>query len=172
MTLSKGPVMTASHPQPAPRHIPLRHEDSATLAPPILIKGLFGLALAVLVAVAAARLSGVEPSATPHQAEITASRTVTLVGGGAQAVTVLDETGAVLVDLAHGGFVTVIQNGLQRARLVAGVDQDLPIRLVAYANGRLTAEDPHSGYSVELGSFGADNRAAFERLMTAQRATP
>lgn len=155
-----------------PHHaqIPLRHEDSATLAPPILIKGLFGMALAVLIAVGAARLMGVEPSAVPPVAEITASRTLTLVGGGAQAVTVLDDSGAVLADMAHGGFVTVIQNGLQRARLVAGVDQSLPIQLIAYANGRLTAVDTYSGWSVELGSFGADNRAAFERLMTAQHA--
>lgn len=152
--------------------LPLRHEDSATLAPSILIKGLFGMALAVLITVALARFMGLEPTATPHEARITASRTLTLVGGGAQAVTVLDETGAVLADLPHGGFVTVVQNGLARARRVEGVDQTLPIRLVAYANGRLTAEDPHSGYSVELGSFGADNRAAFERLMMAQRATP
>ena len=152
--------------------IPMRHEDSATLAPPILIKGLFGMALAVLLAVGAARLTGVEPSAIPPSAEITASRTITLVGGGAQAVTVLDETGAVLADMDHGGFVTVVQNGLQRARQVAGVAQDLPIQIVAYANGRLAAEDPHSGWSVELGSFGADNRAAFERLMPAQHAAP
>jgi len=151
---------------------PLRHEDSATLAPPILIKGLFGMALAVLITVALARLIGLEPTATPHEARISGSRTLTLVGGGAQAVTVLDETGAVLVDLPHGGFVTVVQNGLTRARRVEGVDQSLPIRLVAYSNGRLTVEDPHSGYSVELGSFGADNRAAFQRLMMAQRAAP
>jgi len=31
-----------------------------------------------------------------------------------------------------------------------------------YANGRPAAEDPLTGWDVELGIFGADNRAAFE----------
>ena len=41
-----------------------------------------------------------------------------------------------------------------------------PVRLIAYANGRLTVLDPETGWSVELGDFGSDNKAAFERLMT------
>lgn len=144
---------------------PLRHADSNTLAPPVLIRGLFLLALLTLALVAWARLTDRPVAATPHPAPVVQERTISLIGGGAQAVTVLDETGAVLADMAHGGFVTVIQNGLQRARLVHGVQADLPIRIVEYANGRLTAHDDLTGWSVELGSFGADNRAAFERLM-------
>ena len=87
-------------------------------------------------------------------------------GGGAQAVTVLDENRALLMDLPHGGFITVIQNGVQRARLTARVDQSLPVRIVEYANGRLTVVDDHTGWSAELGAFGSDNKAAFERLMS------
>jgi putative photosynthetic complex assembly protein len=60
----------------------------------------------------------------------------------------------------------VIQNGLERARLTAGVDKLLPVRIVKFANGRLTVVDDHSGWSAELGAFGNDNRAAFERLMS------
>ena len=144
---------------------PLRHHDTNTMAPPVLIKGLFLLAVLSLAMVAWARLTDRPLTGVPQSAEVVQERTLRLVGGGAQAVTVLDESGAVLADLAHGGFVTVIQNGLQRARLVHGVQADLPIRIVEYSNGRLAAEDPLTGWSVELGAFGADNRAAFERLM-------
>jgi len=72
----------------------------------------------------------------------------------------------VLMDLPHGGFITVIQNAMERARLTAGVDKLRPLRIVKYANGRLTAVDDYSGWSAELGAFGSDNRAAFERLMS------
>ena len=70
------------------------------------------------------------------------------------------------MDLPHGGFITVIQNAMERARLTAGVDKLLPLRIVSYANGRMAAVDDHSGWSAELGAFGSDNRAAFERLMS------
>jgi putative photosynthetic complex assembly protein len=39
------------------------------------------------------------------------------------------------------------------------------VRIVEYTNGRLAAEDPLTGWSVELYAFGADNKAAFERLL-------
>jgi len=149
----------------APAQPPLRHHDTNTLAPPVLIRGLALLVLISLAMVAWARMTDRPVSAVPPPAEIVQERTLRLIGGGAQAVTVTDASGAVLAELDHGGFVTVIQNGLQRHRLVHGIAPDLPIRIVAYANGRLTAHDDLTGWSVELGSFGADNRAAFERLM-------
>jgi len=149
-------------PSPQP---PMRHQDAASMAPPVLIRGLFGLAMLSLAMVAWAQWADLPQSGVPRPAEVVHERTFHLIGGGAQAVTVLDESGAVLADMAHGGFVTVIQNGLQRARLVHGVAPDLPIRVVEYANGRLTAHDDITGWSVELGAFGSDNRAAFERLM-------
>ena len=142
-----------------------RRPDANDMIPPAIIRAMIGLALATLVMVAWARLTDRPPVGVPPAAEAVRERTVMLIGGGAQAVTVLDETGAVLADMAHGGFVTVIQNGLQRARKVHGVAPDLPVRIVEYANGRLTIHDDITGWSVELGAFGADNRAAFERLM-------
>ena len=52
------------------------------------------------------------------------------------------------------------------ARTTAGVDQTKPVRIVEYANHRLTVLDAFTGWSAELGAFGSDNRAAFERLMS------
>lgn len=135
------------------------------MIPTRLLLAMLALVLASLAVVTFSVVTGREHSGVPKPAEIVAERTITLKGGGAQAVTVLDENGAVLMDLPHGGFITVIQNANERARRVKGVDKLLPLRIVEYANGRLTAVDDYTGWSAELGAFGSKNRDAFERLM-------
>lgn len=149
----------------AQSHTRFHRPDSNDMIPRPVVMAMIGLALTSLVLVAWARVTDRPLAAMPPAAEVVRERTIILVGGGAQAVTVLDADGALLADMDHGGFVTVIQNGLQRNRLVHGVDAELPVRVVEYANGRLTVHDDITGWRVELGNFGADNRAAFERLM-------
>lgn len=139
--------------------------DKDMIPKPLLV-AMAVLVLASLAVVGFASLTGRAPVGVPETAAIVAERSIVLQGGGAQAVTVLDGDGTLLMDLPHGGFVTVIQNGLERARLTAGVDKHLPVRVVEYANGRLAVLDDHTGWSVELGAFGSDNKAAFERLMS------
>ncbi len=136
------------------------------IIPTNLLRAMLALVLATLALVGYSAVTGREQVGQPKPAAIVAERSIILKGGGAQAVTVLAPDGTLLVDLAHGGFITVIQNALERARLTAGVDKLLPVRIVEYANGRLTVLDDYSGWSAELGAFGADNRAAFERLMS------
>lgn len=148
-----------AHPNPTMR------SSDPNMIPAILLKAMLLLVLASLAVVVFSVVTGQDRAGVPKPAEIIAQRTIILQGGGAQAVTVLDETGKVLMDLPHGGFITVIQNANERARRVKGVDKLLPLRIVEYANGRLTAHDDYTGWSAELGAFGGDNRAAFERLM-------
>ena len=136
------------------------------MIPKPLLLAMLGLVVASLVIVGSAAISGRAHVGVPKAAIILAERSVILQGGGAQAVTVLDPSGAVMMDLPHGGFITVIQNGLERARTTAGLDQSLPVRIIKYDNGRLAVLDDASGWSAELGAFGSDNRAAFERLMS------
>lgn len=143
-----------------------RPSDSKEMIPKPLLLAMLGLVLATLAIVSLSVLTGRAPAGQPAPAAIVAERTIYLQGAGAQAVTVLDENRALLADLPHGGFITVIQNGVARARLTARVDQSLPVRIVEYANGRLTVIDDHTGWSAELGAFGSDNKAAFERLMS------
>lgn len=136
------------------------------MIPAPLLLGMLALVLATLAVVGFSTATERPRVGTPKPAEIVAERTIILKGGGAQSVTVLAADGTLLLDLPHGGFITVIQNGLERARKVAGVDQAHPVRIVEYANGRLTVLDATTGWSAELGAFGSDNRAAFERLMS------
>lgn len=111
-----------------------------------------------------ASLTGGARAGVPAVAEALRERSLILEGHSAQAVTVRAADGSLLVDLPHGGFVTVVQNAVATARTRHGVDQSLPVRLVEYANGRLVLEDAATGQSFELYAFGSANKAAFERL--------
>lgn len=136
------------------------------MIPKPLLVAILALVVTSLAIVGAAAVTGRAHVGVPKAATILAERSVILQGGGAQAVTVLAADGSVMMDLPHGGFITVIQNGLERARTNAGLDQSLPVRIIKYDNGRLAVLDDASGWSAELGAFGSDNRVAFERLMS------
>ena len=157
--------MMQTHDNPA-QTAPRRPSDDKDMIPRPLLWAILALVLTSLALVSVSVLTGRAHVGVPDPAAIVQERDIILKGGGAQAVTVLAADGTALMDLPHGGFITVIQNGMERARLTAGVDKLLPVRIVEYANGRLTAQDDYTGWSVELGAFGSDNRAAFERLMS------
>jgi putative photosynthetic complex assembly protein len=135
------------------------------MVPRLLLKGMLALALSTLAITSFAVLTGREPSAQPAPSTPVRELWVILDGHDAQAVTVRRADGSLLVDLAHGGFVTVIQNGLATERRKHGMDPLLPVRIVEYENGRLAVEDPETGWSIELYAFGDQNKAAFERLL-------
>jgi putative photosynthetic complex assembly protein len=136
------------------------------MIPKTLLRLMLGLALATVAIVAYAVGTDRPLEGQPAASTEVASRTISLIGRDAKAVTVLAEDGSVLADLDHGGFVTVIQNGLATQRKRDGVDPTRPVRLVEYANGRFAIVDPDTGFSVELYAFGSDNEAAFRALLT------
>lgn len=148
----------------SPRKPSLRSQ-TPEMIPKALVMAMFGLALATLAMVSAAVLTGRETVGRPEASTMLRERWIVLEGKSAQAVVVRDADGTLLLDLPHGGFVTVIQSGLATERRKHRVDPLLPVRIVEYANGRLVAEDPETGWSAELYAFGGDNRAAFEALL-------
>ncbi len=139
------------------------------MIPKTLLRGMLALALSAVAIASYASLTGAPHVGVPPQGAILAERSFILEGLDAQSVIVRDTNGDVILDLPHGGFVTVIQSAMQRARTVARVDGNPPMRVVRYDNGtpggRLVAEDPVTGWSAELYAFGSDNKAAFERLL-------
>ncbi|MFN7003712.1 MAG: photosynthetic complex assembly protein PuhC [Roseinatronobacter sp.] len=145
-----------------------KRADNNDMIPIGLVRAMFGLAAISLALVTFASVTGRTQVAIPHEAPIVESWTISLIGHDAQAVTVLDAEGNLLADMDHGGFVTVIQNGLMTMRRRHGIDPTLPIEIVRFENGRLTAIDPLTDYRVELTQFGQDNKAAFERLLNIQ----
>jgi putative photosynthetic complex assembly protein len=154
--------MTSS--DPAFRQPALR-SSNPEMVPSALLKGMAALALATLVLVSLAVLTDRPKVGTPAASAVVQEKWIVLEGLNAQAVVVKNTDGTVLMDLPHGGFITVVQSGIATERRKSGIDPLLPIRIVKYANGRLVAEDPETGWSAELYAFGGDNKAAFERLM-------
>jgi putative photosynthetic complex assembly protein len=145
-----------------------RPSPEREMIPRALLWAMLALALAALAIASFAVLTDRPHTGTPPSGTVVAKRDVILEGKSAQAVTVYDAEGNLLADLPHGGFITVIQNAIQRARTVARVEGNPPIHIVKYDNGRLVAEDPASGASIELYAFGGDNKAAVERLLDQQ----
>lgn len=84
-------------------------------------------------------------------------------------VAVLDAaSGAVAVNLSSegDGFIRGVLRALARDRALRGLPTDAAdTRLTLWADGRLSLRDLATEAEVELTSFGADNRRAFERLL-------
>lgn len=148
-----------------PRRPAFKRQDNNDMIPVGLVRAMFALPVAALLLVGYASYTDRPLVAVPADAPVVLEHRIVLIGGGAQAVTVAATDGTILAEMDHGGFITVIQNGLQRERFMHGLSPELPIRIVHYENGRLTAHDDHTGWRVELGAFGDENRAAFERLI-------
>lgn len=148
-----------------PPQSPKLRSNNPEVIPKKLLLAMLTLVLATVALVGYAALTGRDHVGVPKPSAVVSERQIILEGHSAQAVTVYNTDKSVLIDLPHGGFVTVIQSGLQTTRRKFGIDPLLPVRLVKYQNGRLTIEDDLTGWSAELYAFGADNQASFERLL-------
>ncbi len=135
------------------------------MIPRTLLLGMAALALSTLALATFSVATGRDRVGTPAAGTALQTTPIVLIGKSAQAVTVERPDGTVLADLPHGGFITVIQSGMARERLVHGITGNPPLNIVKYDNGRLVAEDPSTGWSAELYAFGSENKAAFERLI-------
>lgn len=69
------------------------------------------------------------------------------------------------VNPAEGGFVRGVMRGLFRTRKLESIDPDARFRLIRHGDGGLVIEDPQSGHTVDLRSFGDTNYASFARLL-------
>jgi len=142
-----------------------RPSPEREMIPRALLWAMLALALSALAITTFSVVTGRPHTGKPLAGTVVSERELILEGRSAQAVTVYAADGTLIADMDHGGFITVIQNAIQRARTVARVEGNPPIKFVQYDNGRLVAEDPASGASIELYAFGNDNKAAVERLL-------
>jgi putative photosynthetic complex assembly protein len=85
---------------------------------------------------------------------------------------VITEPGAGVIEtiapMSDQGFVRGAIRSMGRERRMKGVAPDAPYALRLWGDGRLSLEDLGTGRTVELDSFGPDNRAAFLRLLQAK----
>ena len=64
-----------------------------------------------------------------------------------------------------GGFVRSSMRSLVHQRRINGIGRETPFELVEWDDGGLTLLDTTTGGTVELASFGADNRAVFANML-------
>jgi putative photosynthetic complex assembly protein len=94
------------------------------------------------------------------------------VDGSVGVINIAD--GQVVSRIAPGqdNFVRATMRGLARQRARESKGPDVPFRLTAWQDGRLTLVDLATGRAVELESFGATNEADFARMLHLPEATP
>lgn len=145
----------------------MRHRDR-DMVPKVLVQGMFALMIASVAIVAFAQWTGVPNSGVLVEAPVTQERSVLLTGGRDMTFTVTDAaTGAEIArssDL-RAGFIGVIGRVIERDRLVKRIEGNPPVRLVRRENGHTAIIDDSTGLVVELIGYGADNVAAFARLL-------
>lgn len=81
-------------------------------------------------------------------------------------------TGAVLGrhGVGEGGFIRATVRSLVHQRRIRGLGPEVAFTLTEWENGNLTLADPATGRSIEVSSFGPDNRAVYQNLLPAKGA--
>lgn len=125
------------------------------------------LVVFALVAVTASRLTGVgQVKMTPPP--VVQSVDLRFEDATDGSVLVYSAADNQLIDsLAPGssGFVRVVMRGMARERRLADVGKQPPFRLSRHENGQLTLTDMANNKVIDLNAFGANNQAAFARLI-------
>ena len=133
---------------------------------PLLLIG--AVLLAVLLGVAAVRLSGTEIR-EPDAAAV-AQRSLRFEDRRDGSVAVLDARSGQQIESIHGeaGFLRGALRAMARERRKQGLGAEPAFELIARADGRLTLNDPATGERIDLESFGPTNAGVFARLLDAQ----
>ena len=137
------------------------------LVPRMLVRAMFGMVAIVLVLVTIARVTGQPVIAKPPQGEISMSRDIVLSGDMAGSARVTTPDGTLIADLTpeEGGFISGVYRVLVRERTKHRVALEGPVTLIRFETGRISIQDPSTGWSADLMGFGADNARAFARLL-------
>lgn len=140
------------------------------MIPTVLLRAMFILCLSVLLIVVYATVTDRPLSAMPPteaEVPIVHERMIRIFAEMDGSARVLDVDGNLIAEYAsdEGGFVAGIYRVLERRRGAVGRTADEPIRLVRFADGRVSLRDPVTDFRAELVGFGADNEAAFARLL-------
>jgi putative photosynthetic complex assembly protein len=153
-------------------------KDEVTVhkAPLVLMGGMVAIALALTSAVT---LGFFERQSVPAEARaaagIKAADEVTLRFFDEEDGTVRVEDGATAQVLGsfgqgEGGFIRATVRSLVHQRRIRGEGPAVPFTLTKWDNDTLTLADPVTGFSVEVSSFGPDNRAVYANMFTVKAA--
>lgn len=144
----------------------MKHRDR-DMVPLFLVRSMFGLMFASLVLVGYAQWSGVPNSGVVNAAPVVQQMEVQFQSSREGVSTVFDMDGNLIADSSDEkmGFVGVIGIVIARERTVADVPNDTPVLIQKRETGTYAISDPLTGWSMELIGYGADNVAAFAKLL-------
>ncbi|QFT78647.1 photosynthetic complex assembly protein PuhC [Erythrobacter sp. THAF29] len=138
---------------------------------------LIGMAVVAALSIAmtaAVTLGWVDRTSVPSEVramqgvESTATRSIQFFDEADGTVRVEDAaSGEVIASFPEmrGGFVRSSVRSLVHERRIRGIGRATPFELIEWQNGALSLRDTTTGKSVELASFGADNRAVFAAML-------
>ncbi|MEM8980288.1 MAG: photosynthetic complex assembly protein PuhC [Pseudomonadota bacterium] len=142
------------------------NERDKEMIPTVLVRAMFGLALLSLVLVTFSVLTDRPHSAVPPITDVAKERSFILEANDEGYAFVKGTDGALIAELDpdQGGFIAGVVRGVSRKRIVAQAEQDAPVRLVQFTNGRIMLFDDASNFQLDLNGFGAKHHAAFAKL--------
>ena len=153
-------------------HADTHHASNAAtedkeMIPRFLVRAMLVLVLTCLALVTLAKLTGTPVVATPPEGKVVASRDVVLTVDVAGSAIVHAPDGTLIADLPpeEGGFIAGVGRVIERERLKNRVALEGPVTLVWQDTGRISIQDPSTGWSADLMGFGADNAKAFAKLL-------
>jgi putative photosynthetic complex assembly protein len=141
--------------------------------PRFVLIGAALLIVATITAALAMRVIGIDRF--PPTAAVLAERELRFTDRADGAITVTNAADGTVIDILAPGsnaFIRGTLRGLARQRRSEDVGKELPFRLTAYADGRLTLDDPGTGRRIDLEAFGPTNVQAFARFLPIRSATP
>ena len=142
---------------------------------PLMLMG--GIVLISLALTASVQLGSFERSAVPEVARAekgiqpVATRTLRFFDEPDGTVRVEDGNRTMVLGrfaTGEGGFIRATVRSLVHQRRIRGIGAETPFTLTEWQNGNLTLADPTTGRSVEVSSFGPDNRAVYQNLLPAK----
>ena len=144
------------------------YSEADRMLPRVLVRGVLAMICAAMAITVYARVTDRPLVSTPPVSPVKAEVMLILEADAASgAATVYRADGSLLVDLTpeQGGFIAGVERVIARERIKHRIADGGPVVLYAYENGRMAIQDPATGWSADLMGFGADNAAAFARLL-------
>lgn len=153
-----------------------KDEITVHRAPLILMGGIVAISL---VLTASVTLGFVPKQSVPSEARAAAGigaaqeRTLRFFDEPDGTVRIEDgATGEILArhGMGEGGFIRATVRSLVHQRRIRNIGPETAFTLTEWQNGNLTLSDPATGRSVEVSSFGPDNRAVYQTLLPRKEA--
>lgn len=147
------------------------HNEEIPKVPLVMIGMLALLSLALAAATSAGWISrDAVPSEARAEAGIAATSERSLYfhdapDGGVLIEDAVSGEAVARLEPGTGGFIRTTLRSLVHVRKNKGIGPETPFVLTEWENGTLSLSDSETGRSVELHSFGPDNREAFAVLL-------